>query len=277
MRILILGSGGFLGRNLVEQLPYQLLTPSKEELDLAEWFNPMLATDEQKSKLTVDKYFNNHKDIDVVINCVNTDDPKDNESVYYNLSHHFDKAKKWIFFGSGAEYNKTLPIVNVIENEWKNRPEPQDDYSQHKCAMSFRVENPDKFPECKNLIILRLFGVFGKYEDIKRRFISKALLDNMAGRDITIYQNVKFSYVWVNDLVKIIDWFINNKPEYQFYNVGGRKLSLVEIAKKVGKYRVLKRGMANEYTCNDSRLRKETGIKYTAFNKSLKELRKYYE
>ncbi len=261
MKVLILGSSGFIGRNLTEQLPYQLLTPSRKELNLLD-------------KKSVLRY---RKKYDVVINCVNC---KQNYKAFLNIL--LLKAKKIINLGSGAEYNKSKHIKNIQEGYFTSIP--IDDYGFNK----FKITS--KSLEYDNIYTLHLFGVFGKYEDYNRRFISKAILDNLGGYDIKIYQDVKFSYIWVNDLVKIIDWFINNKPEYQFYNIGGHQLTLTQIAKKIAllntkrivteryvNVNILRKGMANEYTCNDLRLRKETGIKYTPFNRSLKELRGYYE
>ncbi|NQS88798.1 NAD-dependent epimerase/dehydratase family protein [Patescibacteria group bacterium] len=245
MKILIFGAHGFLGRNLVEQLggKYQLITPSRQDIDLM-----------QTAHIS--------NEIDVVINCVNAED---NLTVFYNITRCY--SGKLIQIGSGAEYDKSKPIKNVKEEDFGRRP--KDKYGLDKYFISGFIEWMD------NIICLRPFGLFGKYEDYERRFISKAVLDNMKGEPITIYQNVKFNYVWVNDFIKIIDYFITHEPKHKIYNVGGHQLKLTEIAKKIGKYKVLKEGMANEYTCDDSRVRKETGIKYTPFDDSLESLRRF--
>lgn len=255
MKVLLLGSTGFIGRNLKEQLPYQLLTPSRKELDLL------------NDEMVMNFFYTTS--IDVVINCVNC---KDNYKAFRNLEYYF--KGKIIQLGSGAEYRKQNDIENVDEEEFNYLIcKPADWYGREKYAISEWLEDKLK----KNIIVLRPFGVFGKYEDVNRRFISKAILDNLMGDDITIYQDVKFSYVWVNDLVQIIDYFINNDPKYQFYNVGGHQMTLVEIAKKIGKYKVLEKGMDNEYTCDDSRVRNETRLKYIPFDNCLMEVKRYYE
>lgn len=245
-RVLIYGASGFIGRNLVEQLSakYDLLTPSRIQANVESVF-PVISN------------------VDVVINLVNAED---NLKVFQNITHYYDG--KLITIGSGAEYDHSLPIKNVKENFDRK---PLDVYGLGKYYISKQAEVR------KNVIVLRPFGVFGKYEDYSRRFISKAIIGSMIPKPITIYQDCKFSYVWVNDLVKIIDYFIQNKPKYKFYNVGGHQITLKNIAKQIGSYKVLHGGMAPEYTCDDSRVREETGIIYTPFKESLKSLKEYYQ
>ena len=238
------GGTGFIARNLIEQLgdKYDLITPTRQQLD-------------------IQKIRHLSENVDAVINCVNAED---NLQAYLNITALY--RGKLIHLGSGAEYDKSQPIKNVTE-EYDRKP--QDLYGLGK----YYISNHTEFRP--NTISLRPFGVFGKYEDYKRRFISKAILDNMRGETIQIYRNVKFSYIWVNDLIKIIDYFINNKAKHKFYNVGGHQLKLSQIAKKIGKYKIHKR-KGNEYTCNDNRVKEESGIIYTPFDESLKELKEFY-
>ena len=243
-RVLVFGGHGFIGRNLIEQLPYDFVAPTHQDMD-------------------IERDFHISKDVDVVINLVNT---QDNLQAYQNITHYYQG--KLIHIGSGAEYDHSLPIKNVTEDFDRK---PKDEYGLQKYHISNQIEWRD------NTVCLRPFGVFGKYEDYKRRFISRAILDNMSGKVIQIHENVKFSYVWVNDLVKIIDYFIQNDSKHKFYNVGGHQITLKNIAKQIGKYVVQHGGNAPEYTCDDSRVRKETGIIYTPFKESLKSLKEYYE
>lgn len=275
LRVLMFGSTGFLGRNLREQLgsKYQLIMPSKKEL-------PKL--------LSSRKYF----PFDVLVYLINAKNYKENMRIFEDVFFEFlpkrlAEVKRIIFLGSGAEYDKRREIRNVREEEWDDSSTEEvveGDYAKSKqdAARIFsKVIMPSyggpTYQAKTKLVYLRPFGVFGKYEDYARRFISRAILDNMEGKPITIYQNVKFSYVWVNDLVKIIDYFITYEPKHKFYNVCGHQLTLKNIAKKIGKYKILKKGWANEYTCDDSRVREETGIEYTPFDESLESLRRFYE
>lgn len=42
----------------------------------------------------------------------------------------------------------------------------------------------------------------------ERRFISNAICRALKGMDITLHKNVYFDYLWVDDLIKIISFFI---------------------------------------------------------------------
>src|SRR3990167_5310734 len=169
-RVLLWGASGFLGRNLLEQLPqYTWITPEHSRVDIEREIPAM-------------------NDVDVVINCVNCED---NLQAFINMTHLY--SGKLIQIGSGAEYDHSLPIKNVTEDFDR---EPKDEYGKGKYFITKQAEWRN------NTVVLRPFGIFGKYEDFKRRFISRAILDNMRGTSITIYQNCKFSYVWVNDLIK---------------------------------------------------------------------------
>ena len=245
-RCTIYGASGFLGRNLVELLhdKYDLVTPSRMEANVESVF-PVISN------------------VDVVINLVNAEN---NLQVFQNITHYYDG--KLITIGSGAEYDHLLPIKNVKEDFDRK---PFDAYGLGKYYVSKQAEIR------KNVIVLRPFGVFGKYEDFNRRFISKAIIDKMCEKPIVIYQDCKFSYVWVNDLVKIIDYFIEHDANHKFYNVGGHQITLKNIAKQIGPYKVFQGGNAPEYTCDDSRVCEETGIKYTPFKEALKSLKEYYE
>jgi len=78
------------------------------------------------------------------------------------------------------------------------------------------------------------------------------------------------SYCYIDDAVKIIDWFIKNDSEYSVYNVSGTKIKLSDIAKKL-KVKAIITNSGVDYTCDDSRLRKELDFKYSNFDKSLEE------
>jgi|SRR3990167_772218 len=243
-RVLLWGASGFLGRNLLEQLPqYTWITPEHSRVDIEREIPAM-------------------NDVDVVINCVNCED---NLQAFINMTHLY--SGKLIQIGSGAEYDHSLPIKNVTEDFDRK---PFDSYGLGKYYISKQIE----FRE--NIICLRPFGIFGKHENVNRRFISKAILDHNKGLPVTIFRDSKFSYVWVNDLVRIIEYFIEHKPKEKFYNVGGHQITLKNIAKQIGKYRVVLGGQGQEYTCDDTRVREETGIVYTPFKESLNKLKEFY-
>ena len=277
MKILITGAGGFIGRNLFEFLSkkYKIYAPTKEELDL---FN----TD------SVDKYLQKNK-FDVIIHCAsvacgrNIENPQNvmqgNLRMFFNIARNSEYFGKMIFVSSGAEYDRQKDIVKVKEEDSAVVfPEDELGFSKQICS---------KFAEqSKNIISLRVFGIFGKYEDYGIRFPSNAICRAICNMPITINQNRIFSYLYINDFCRIIDHIINKKLKHKIYNiVPDKTISLLEIAKKVkeilGKNLdiiVKSPGMGKEYTGSNARFKKELkNIKFTNIDDSLKELYDWYE
>lgn len=275
--IFITGAGGFIGRNLMEQFneKYTLLTPNHKELDLLD-------------EKAVDNFFNKNK-IDVVINCAVIGGSRKEEHVdsalsgnlriFFNLLRNKEKYKKMIHLGSGAEYDKTKPIVKVKETDL-GKTIPKDEYGFFKYICSKYIEKE------KNIVCLRIFGLFGKFEDYRYRFISNAIVNNIKGLPITINQNVFFDYTYINDFVKVVDYFINHKVKHKFYNIGtGKKIDLLTIANKINKIAdkksniiIKNKGLNNEYTCDNTRLKNELKkFEFADFDKSLKELYDWYK
>lgn len=276
MKILITGAGGFIGKNLREQLKdgYDLLTPSRKELNLLD-------------KKQVDDYFIK-KNIDVVVHCAVVGGSikvqevssalSDNIKIFLNITGNNDKFKKMIHLGSGAEYDKNKPLVEVRETDF-GKSIPQDDYSLFKYVSSKIIEN------LNNIVCLRIFGLFGKYDDYHLRLISNSICRNLFGSSIKLNQNRVFDYMYIDDFVKIIDYFISHKVSYKFYNIGtGSKIDLVtliniinSIASKKSKIIIKKSGMGNEYTCSNARLIKEIrDIQFTDIKEAVRSLYQWY-
>ena len=137
-----------------------------------------------------------------------------------------------------------------------------------------------------NIYNLRLFGVFGKYDDWRTRFISHACCQAVLGMPIKINQNVFFDFMQVNDLSKIVNWFIDNKPRKNVYNVcTGKTIDFKSIAEKIIKLSgkkldiVIKNaGLGNEYSGDNSLLLEElAGFKFSLFDDAVKDLYDFYD
>jgi UDP-glucose 4-epimerase len=133
---------------------------------------------------------------------------------------------------------------------------------------------------------LRFFGVFGKYEDYETRFISNAICKKVLGLPITIKKNVLFDYIYVKDLVNILDKFIQNKPPEKFYNVGrGAPIDLLTLANIINdaegeknEIMVMAEGLNNEYSCDNTRMMNFAGeYKFYSFPDAIRELFEYYK
>lgn len=225
MNILITGTTGFVGRNLKECYinDYNIYSPSHDELDL-------LCAE------SVEKYLIEHK-IDIVIHSANWNNTKRTASefdvlscnirMFYNLASLQHYYKKMIYFGSGAEYSKNRSLNEVKESEF-GAVIPCDAYGLSKYVMAKEALHSDKIYD------LCLFGVYGKYEEWHRRFISNAICRAMYDMPITIEKNALFDYLYIDDLSKIVKWFIENTPASHRYNItSGHSVSLLELAEMV--------------------------------------------
>lgn len=273
--ILLTGGEGFIGRNILEQISskYNITAPAHQDLDLL---------DTEKTAI----YLKNHK-FDVIIHAAGTGVSRAgsqdkifdvNTKMFLNLVNNSEKFGRMIFLGSGAEYGKQQPIVKVTERDF-GKILPEDEYGKAKY---FASEYILKHPKIVNL---RCFGVFGKYEDYTIRFISNIICQSLAGQQIVVSKNTVFDYIYIDDLVKIVSFFIEHEPKAKFYNVGrGQCIELMELAKVVKELtknpydiQIKQSGMGKEYTCNNSILLNEIGdFEFTPIKKAVQEMIDWY-
>ncbi len=278
MKIFITGSNGFIGRHLKEYLfkddKIELLTPTSSELNLL-------------FEKDVDLYMNTNNP-DFIINCANIGGDRkgknenivyDNLRIFFNLAKHADSVKKIINFGSGAEYSKHKSIVEVKEEE-SNQVIPLDEYGFYKSIVSKYIE------KSSNIYNLRIFGAYGEYEDYRFKFITNAIVKNLFKLPIIINKNVYFDYIYIDDLVKMINWFIHNDSNEKIYNVTtGKKVDLVTLANLINETNdfkseiiVLNDGLNNEYTSNNQRILKEiTSFSFTSHKNAISKMREYFK
>lgn len=277
--VLITGGNGFIAKNLFEKLDagkYDVQSVNRSQLNLLH-------------ALDVGAFFKKKK-YDVVIHTATQNSTRNaagnlnmvlenNLRMFFNLEQCRESYGKLISIGSGAEYDGEH-YFPMMREEYFGCHVPKDSYGFSKYIMAKIAENEAK------IIDLRIFGLFGPYEDWEIRFISNACCKAMYGLPITIRQNVRFDYMYVNDFVKIVEWFIDNDPSRRCYNVTtGKPLDLLSLAKKViaasGKdpgIVVAREGMKPEYSGDNRRLMKEIGgFAFTDIDKAIRELYSWYE
>lgn len=277
MKILIIGANGFIGKHLCEYFTknktYALLTPSSKELNIAQ-------------EESVDAYMETHKP-EMIINCANRGGGRDstNENIvhenlrmFFNIVKHSDKVSKIIHFGSGAEYSKHKSIVDVKEED-VDVSIPLDEYGFYKSVCSKFIEKSN------NNLNLRIFGCYGEYENYEFKFISNAIVKNLLHLPITINKNVFFDYIYVNDLVKIVDHFLHHDSKHKVYNLTtGKKIDLITLAHLINEtsdftseIKIINDGLNNEYTSQNSRLMNEINtFEFTSHRTAIIEMRNYY-
>lgn len=277
MKILITGGTGFIGKNLTEYFEhkYELLAPAHGDLELL---------DED----AVHKYFKEHK-FDVVIHAAvrpghrNAKDPNNqlynNLRMFFNIVRNSDRFGKMIFISSGLVYD-LRHYKPKIKEDYFDFHVPADEGGVSKYISAKYIEKSENIRE------LRIFGIFGKYEDYSIRFISNAICKVLFDLPITIKQNRKFDYLYIDDLMPIIDYFIEKEPVYKAYNVTpNNSIELLTLAEKVKKISgkdlpivVNEKTMGVEYSGDNSRLKNEIGrLELTSIDVAIEKLYRWYE
>jgi len=280
-KILILGANGFMGRNLKEFLEkekdlYEIYAPTSREFDIP---------DEQAVKEQLHKKYYN-----VILHAAvynprvdsNKDPSKEldkNLRMFFNFKRYKSLFGKMLYFGSGAEFDKRGEISMVNEEDAGNGI-PVTDYGLYKYIINNSIQHNE------NIYNLRLFGLFGKYENWKRTFISGACCKALKNLPITIRQNVYFDYLYIDDFCKIVKWFIDHDVKHRAYNVtSGKRIDLLTISnilkevsqKKLPIY-VCKEGLANEYSASNQRLLNEMGsFAFTPMEDAIRKLYVWYK
>lgn len=277
MKILLTGGSGFIGRNIRESFlaeKYEIISPSSKELNLA---------DEE----SVDAFFKNNS-IDFVVHAAvkpshrNAKDFSNlfytNTRMFFNLERHKDEYQKMLVLGSGAIYDMRHYRPKMKEVEWTNHI-PADEHGYCKYVCEKVIEHSS------NIFDLRIFGIFGKYEDYAIRFISNAICKTLFDLPITIKQNRKFDYLYVNDLMPILDWFIENNPQKKSYNITPDcAISLYDLAIMVREISnsdvpilIKSEGLGLEYSGDNTLLKNEfTTICFTPIRTAIQELYNWY-
>lgn len=278
MKILITGGAGFIARNLFEQLAneHTIISCTRQELDLS------------NSKQVFD--FLRKNKFDVVIHTATYDaapkyttkDPlkvlENNLKMFFNIARCKDDYGKIIFFGSGAEYGREHWTPKMKE-DYFDKHIPNDQYGFSKYIMTKYSLSSD------NIYNLRLFGVLGKYDDWRTRFIPNACCHAIFDLPIKINQNRFFDHIDINDVIYIVKWFISNKSLYKVYNLCSGNISdfrtlaekIVNISCKKLNVLIENEGLGQEYSGDNSLLLREIkDYKFTSIDESLKKLYEWY-
>lgn len=276
-QVLLTGAGprGFIGRNLKEHLQesYELLTPSSKELNLYDYD-------------AVARYMDTHR-ISHVIHSANHSTVHSGAEnamqydlqMYYHLQKFSPMLDKILYFGSGAEFDKRSDIT-LVREEQIGETVPADYYGLYKYIIN------EDARKSKNIYNLRLFGIFGKYENWQLKFISNLCCKAVFGLPLTVRQNCKFDFMYISDLPDIVKWALENDLQYHDYNIcTGQPVELMELAHMVrnasGKdleITVLNQGWNLEYTGSNVRfLQENPHAQYTKIETAIAELYDYYD
>jgi GDP-L-fucose synthase len=192
MRILITGANGYIGKSLRNALrgKHYVSVITRDEVDLTK------ATE-------VKAFFDKSHFFDVVLHCAVSGAPNprsedwdimdNNLKMYYNLLQNNKRFEKLIHFGSGAEtYLPSTP------------------YGYSKKVIAKSILNQDNFYNIK------IFGVFDENE-LDTRFIKANIKRYIAKEPMQINENKFMDFFYMQDLVKVIEYYINEQePPKEF-------------------------------------------------------------
>jgi GDP-L-fucose synthase len=216
LKILITGGNGYIAKSLQTVLKdkHNAMSISRFDFDL---------TDREATNS-----FFKHRLFDVVIHCAIKGGSRlaedsgniidDNLSMYYNLLANKSYFDKLIYFGSGAEiYSKDTP------------------YGLSKHVIRQSILEKDNFYN------LRIFGVFDENE-LDTRFIKANIKRYINKESIQIHQDKYMDFIYMPDLVKIVEYYINNnnlpKETNCIYNTVCTLTRIAQIINELDEYKV---------------------------------------
>ena len=228
MRILITGGNGYIAKKVAESLKeHDVTLLTRADLDL---------TNDSACRL----YFHN-KSFHVVIHTAieggsrlkeETESVMENNlRMYYNLQKYTSRHTRFISFGSGAELGHPTDYYGL---------------SKHVIAKSMLAK-----PNCFNI---RIYAVFD-YNELDTRFIKSNVIRYANKEDMVIHQNKFMDFFYMDDLISVIKYYINEKnPPKEFnctYLESRTLLQIAEMINHLDKHRVgisvLKDGLGEGY------------------------------
>ncbi len=252
---MLTGATGFIGRNILPLLRerYTVAAPGRADLDL-------------RDAEAVRRFLEKGK-FDAVVHAANPTGANPFDAgerlfehslrVFASLEHCAGLYGKMLYFGSGAEYGKHRALDMIAEDRIGEEL-PRDAYGLSRYLMQRLAARRD------NIVNLRLFGCYGP-GDPDYKLIPGIMHQVRAGREIRLRHNVRFDFLYVDDIVPVLEYCLENRPTCRDYNLcGSRPVTLLSVAEAVRRQMksaapiiVGTEGDGLAYTGSNERLRRE--------------------
>tara|TARA_E500000178_G_scaffold245218_1_gene241632 strand:- start:1358 stop:2206 length:849 start_codon:yes stop_codon:yes gene_type:complete len=268
--VLLLGSRSFIGKSLLEYWEQAaggalgVTGISSAQLDLTD-------------RDAVDDFFSKNSYDYVILSAVAISNVEASLAMFFNVVRNSKSYGLLINLGSGAEYDPARYIPTMPEDYAKGAF-PDSGYPLIKAVQGKFIEQDEDFRG----VNLRIFGIYGRYEDSSRRYITSNIVSALATGKITCRQDMLFDYVHVDVLAAFLMNVMSHRKRFSYktYNFcSSNPVSLVDLGEvikariKGAEFEVLNSGCGGEYSGDCSRLEAEFGsLVHPSFESSISEL-----
>lgn len=201
MNILITGSNGFIGKELLRYFSeeHNVIATDRRTLDPTKYESVKNFFENNEVDVVIHAAVNggrrgHHEDIDVLY---------ENLLMFDNLSKFSNRYRVLFNFGSGAEFDRRCDIQDALESDVGDCL-PTDYYGLSKNLITRKIKHLDA-----NIYNLRLFGCFGIGEEPQR--LIRSAYDKISKNENPIIHCDKFmDYFYSQDVGRVIEFISNN-------------------------------------------------------------------
>jgi GDP-L-fucose synthase len=200
--------------------------------------------------------------------------------MFHNLARNKDRLESMVILGSGAIYDNRFYGPKRSEESYDNHV-PADEHGFAKYSIEKFIEGKPGFFD------LRIFGIYGKYEDYQIRFISNMVCKSLAGLPLTMKQDRRFDYLYVEDLAPVVTqallhgmpWTsVNVTPDHSVLLSDIAKLVLEVVGRTDLPLVIGQPGQGIEYSGDNSRLHEwMPDIELTPLRTGIENLARWYK
>lgn len=276
-KILLTGSEGFVGRNLQESLvlrgDFVLRCPKQSEVDLTDSAQVARCVEAFEPDLIIHSATSN-----TVGKGYDSDVCEQNLRMFFNLLRFRPPGCLLYTLCSGSSYNREHWTEKMPE-AYLGTHLPADSQGFSKFVIASHARHVE------DVVTLRLFGIFGKYEDYRYKFISNTIAKRLSGLDVTLFRDAVYDYLDVSDFCSIVQRLIDQNVRTGEFNVTpDNSVMLSQVVDTVDRclgvskgYAIATPGLGRPYTGCNAKLRAALDdLQFTSIETSIRNLVRYY-